>query len=253
LTIRVPSAALALTALLILGLIAIPVTAAEGAQTATISAKLSPLRLGAPTTVSFGFQIQAAGGGLPAALTGIDFRYPPQLGLGTSELGLAACDPAKLSYYGPRACPSNSIMGSGSALAKFQVSPEVSEESASLALVAGPSQNGYLKLLISATGAYPVATRIIMDTLLLPGQLRISVPLVPGVPEGPDVAVVAIHATLGGNLTYYERKHGKRIAYHPRGIQLPKRCPRGGFRFSATFTFLDGTQTQAATVVKCPL
>jgi len=225
---------------------------AQATQTATISARFSPERLGAPTTVSFGFSIAADGGGLPSALTAIDFRYPSQLGLGTSDLGLASCDPATLRARGPKACPPNSIMGAGNALAEFQVSPEISEETATIALVAGPSQNGYVNLLISATGTYPVAARLVMPTLLLPGHLHISVPLVPGIPEGPDVAVVQVHATLGGKLTYYERKHGKRITYHPRGIQLPKRCPRGGFRFSATFTFLDGTQAQAATVVKCP-
>jgi hypothetical protein len=78
------------------------------------------------------------------------------------------------------------------------------------------------------------------------------VPLVPTVPEGPDVAVTDVHVTLGGRLTYYERVHGRRVPYRPQGILLPKRCPRGGFRFSATFTFLDGTQAQAQTTVRCP-
>jgi len=221
-------------------------------QTATISAKFSPNRLGAHTTVSFGFEIRAVGGGLPSALTGIAFHYPSDLGLGTSDLGVASCEQTKLAELGPKGCPPNSIMGRGSALAQFQVSPEVSEETASLALVAGPEHDGYVNLLISATGVYPVAARIVMSALLLPGQLRFSVPLVPGIPEGPDVAVVRVNATLGGNLTYYERKHGRRVAYHPAGILLPKRCPHGGFRFNATFSFVDGTQAQASTVVRCP-
>jgi hypothetical protein len=143
-------------------------------------------------------------------------------------------------------------MGRGNALAKFQVSPEISEETAEIALVAGPSQNGYLKLLISASGSYPVAARIVMSTLLLPGELRIDVPLVAGLPEGPDVAVVRVKVTIGGNLTYYERTHGKRTAYRPQGILLPKRCPAGGFHFRASFSFLDGTHSEAQAVVKCP-
>jgi hypothetical protein len=225
---------------------------AWGTQLTSISARFSPERLGAPTALSLGFEVHTPDGSLPSALTGVAFHYPPNLGIGTSGLGLATCSPAKLGYYGPKVCPANSIMGSGSALAKFQVSPEVSEESASIALVAGPSQNGYVNLLISATGTFPVATRIVMSALLLPGRLQFSVPLVPGVPEGPDVAVVSVQATIGGNLTYYERKHGRRVAYHPQGIQLPRHCPRGGFHFAATFSFLDGTQTQAQTVVRCP-
>jgi hypothetical protein len=225
---------------------------AWGTQLTSISARFSPERLGAPTALSLGFEVHTPDGSLPSALTGLAFRYPPNLGIGTSGLGLATCSPAKLSYYGPKVCPANSIMGSGSALAKFQVSPEVSEETAGIALVAGPSQNGYVNLLISATGTFPVAARIVMSALLLPGRLQFSVPLVPGVPEGPDVAVVSVKATIGGNLTYYERKHGRRVAYRPQGIKLPRHCPRGGFHFDATFSFLDGTQAQAQTVVRCP-
>jgi hypothetical protein len=225
---------------------------ASATQLTSISAGFSPERLGSPTSLSLGFDVWTADGSLPSALTGISFHYPADLGIGMSGLGLASCAPSKLSLDGPKACPPNSIMGSGSALAEFQVSPEISEETAQIALVAGPSQNGYLKLLITASGSYPVAARIVMSTLLLPGQLQINVPLVPGIPEGPDVAVVRVHVTIGGNLTYYERSHGKRVAYHPQGILLPKRCPAGGFRFHADFSFLDGTQSQAQTVVKCP-
>lgn len=247
---RIPRARRAATALALCALLA-PV-GARGAQIATIGAGFAPARLGAYATVSLGFDIRTPDGSLPSALTGLEFHYPPNLGLGTSGLGLATCSPARLSYYGPRACPANSIMGHGSALARFQVSPEISEESASVALVAGPSRGGYIDMLISATGVYPVAARIVMSTLLLPGRLRFSVPLVPGIPEGPDVAVVRVRVNIGGDLTYYESVGGRRVAYHPRGILLPRRCPRGGFRFSATFSFLDGSQAQAQTAVRCP-
>jgi hypothetical protein len=79
------------------------------------------------------------------------------------------------------------------------------------------------------------------------------VPLVPSLPEAPDVAVVQLHATFGPkDLTYYEREHGKLVAYHPKGILLPNTCPHGGFAFSASFTFLDGSHTTAQTRVPCP-
>jgi hypothetical protein len=221
-------------------------------QIATLTAGFSPLRLGARTSVSLGFRIARAGGGLPSALTAVDFTYPRVLPLGTSELGQATCNPARLQVFGPKACPPNSIMGGGTALAKFQVSPIVSHEDASLALVAGPSKNGYVNMLIAASGEYPVETRILMSAILLPGHFHIAVPLVPGIPEGPDVAVVSVHATLGGRLTYFEQRHGHRVAFHPTGVLLPRRCPKGGFPFSATFSFLDGTQTRAHTTVRCP-
>ena len=143
-------------------------------------------------------------------------------------------------------------MGRGSALAKVALRSEVLAETAQIALVAGPSQDGSLRILISATGLSPVAGGFVMPTLLLAGRLHITVPLVPTLPGAPDLSVVRIQTTLGGNLTYYRRAHGKMVAYRPNGIGLPKRCPRGGFKFAATFAFLDRTTAGAHTAVACP-
>jgi hypothetical protein len=226
--------------------------AAAAHQIVKIDAGLSPERLGEHTAVTLGFQVRSSEGGLPSPLTHIDFHYPPQLGFGNSELGMASCSPENLQLNGPKSCPANSIMGRGNALAQFQVSPEITQEGAAIALVAGPSRGGYVNMLISASGASPIDARVVMSALLLPGHLQISVPLVPGVPEGPDVAVVRVKVTIGGDLTYYERRHGRRVAYRPPGVLLPRRCPRSGFRFSASFSFLDGSSAQAQTVLGCP-
>lgn len=225
---------------------------ASAQQAVAIKAGFSPYTLDAPTAVTLAFRIAAIGGGLPSPVTNVQFHYPRSLGLVRSELGLAHCEPSRLRLKGPKACPANSIMGRGEALAELQVGPEIPEEHAKVALVAGPSPDGYLHLLLSATGGYPVTARVVMPTLLLPGKLNIAVPLVHGLPEGPDVALASVRLTIGGRLTYYVRRHGRRVAYHPKGIFLPKRCPRGGFRFGATFHFLDGTAARAQTTVKCP-
>jgi hypothetical protein len=45
---------------------------------------------------------------------------------------------------------------------------------------------------------------------------------------------------------------GKQVRYHPRGLVLPAKCPKGGFPFPATITFLDGTVVSSTTVVSCP-
>jgi hypothetical protein len=224
---------------------------AVAVQTARLSAKFTPERLGAPTSMSVGFQILASTG-IPSPLTGVQLRYPANLGLATSGLGTAICQTAALELSGPVGCPRNAIMGSGEASARFRIGPEVFNESASLGIVAGPAQDGFLRLLVSATGLSPVATRIVMSSVLRPGEIALTVPLVPSLPEGEDVSVVAVHATLGGNLAYLERSHGRLVSYRPRGISLPRRCPPGGFRFSARFEFLDTTQASARTVVHCP-
>jgi hypothetical protein len=242
----------ALCALGALALLALSPGTTSAVQTARISAAFRPERLGAPTTATLGFQIVAPAGHIPSPLTAMDFRYPANLGIATSGLGVASCDPVRLEADGPSACPPNSIMGYGSASVEVPLGAEVVSETATIALVAGPSENGYVRLLVCATGLSPVAARIVMPTLLIAGHLHISVPLVPSLPEGPDVAVVRAQVKLGGHLTYYEHSHGRTVAYHPRGVVLPKRCPRGGFRFSAMFSFLDGTRTRAQTVVRCP-
>jgi hypothetical protein len=222
----------------------------RAAQTASMTAKLRPEKLGAPTTLSLGFQL--GGDGLPPPLTAVDFHYPANLGLLTSGLGLASCDPVELEEHGPSRCPANSLMGHGSALVKVPVGSEVLAETAQITLVAGPSKDGSVRILISATGLSPVAAGFVMPTLLLAGRLHITVPLVPSLPGAPDLSVVRIQTTLGGNLTYYRRAHGKMVAYHPKGIGLPTRCPRGGFKFAATFAFLDRTTAAAHTTVACP-
>lgn len=221
-------------------------------ELASMSAGIRPARLGSHSAVELSFWIDTSDGTLPSALTGIVLRYPRSFGLGTSELGLASCEPSRLLLAGPKACPRNSIMGGGNALTQFQVSPLISQEGASIALVAGPSHGGYVKILIGVTAAYPVSTRLVMSTLLLPGRLNVSVPLVPGIPEGPDVAVVAMKLVIGGHLTYATRSHGRRVFYHPQGILIPPSCPKEGFPFGATFSFLDGSTAEASTVVRCP-
>lgn len=227
-------------------------SSAQAAQSATISAGLKPERLGGPTTLSLGFQITSHTGKIPSPLTAMDFSYPANLGLATTGLGVAACATAQLDAHGASACPPDSIMGSGSGSVEIPESGEIIGESTTIALVAGPSQSGYLQLLIAATGISPVAARIVMPTLLEGGHLNVGVPLIPSLPEGPDIAIVRVHVTLGGDLTYYEQVRGRTVAYHPKGVTLPSHCPRGGFRFGASFAFLDGERASARTVVACP-
>jgi hypothetical protein len=228
-----------------------PPGTALGAVTATMSAAFRPERLGAATTISFSFQI-AANGQAPALLTGIDFRYPANLGIVTSGLGVASCPEAALEAHGPSVCPPDSRMGSGNALVEIPIGSDVVRETTQVALLAGPSDNGYVHILASVTGESPVAARVILSTQLQPGLLQIPVPPIPSLPEAPYVAVIRMHFTIGGQLVYYERIHGHSVAYHPVGIGLPRSCPRGGFPFAAGFSFLDGEQAQAQTAVACP-
>jgi hypothetical protein len=230
---------------------ALPGTALGRAST-TMSATFIPDRLGASATVSLGFQIKTANGQIPPPLTGVDFHFPVNVGLATTGLGVASCPPAELLAHGASVCPPDSRMGSGTARVEVPVGASVETETATLDLVAGPSPDGYVRLLVAATGLSPVIARVVIPSVLEPGEFKLAVPLVESLPEAADVVVVGAHLTIGGNLTYYEPVDGRNVAYRPAGIGIPRTCPRGGFPFSANFSFQNGRHATARTTVACP-
>jgi hypothetical protein len=233
--------------------------AAHAKQYVKLTASFTPDRLNTPTTISFGFQISAAGQ-VPSALTSIALRYPVDLGLATSDLGLATCHTAQLELYGPAGCPANSRMGHGSAIAEIAFNPFTIQEKAAITLLAGPPEKEHLDIIVYVEARSPISAEIIFSAQLLPepppfgGRLQFEIPLVPTIPEAPDVAIVHLQTTLGSlGLTYYERVHGRLVPYHPAGILLPKTCPLHGFPFAANLTFQDGTHARARTSVPCPM
>jgi hypothetical protein len=236
-----------------------PPAAAEATQSVKLGATLTPEHLGQGTTIGFSFQIETPAGEIPAPLTGINLRYPENLGVATSGLGLATCSAARVEAFGPNHCPADSVMGTGSAIAEFPVGLEIVHESAPVSIFRAPDKNGQIALLLYVTAANPVGVQIALPSMLLPaaapfgGSVQIGVPLVPSFPDSPDVAVVQLTATLGPlGIIYYERVHGRTIAYHPRGVLLPDSCPRGGFPFAAELGFVDGSTASARTSVPCP-
>jgi hypothetical protein len=226
-------------------------TAFPGPPTA-LGASFSPKLLGGPTTITFAVNIDPPADTPPPPLTQIDFSYPNNLGFATSGLGLAECNPVQLQEAGPQACPPNSKMGSGSATVDVPFGTDLVSEHVSLSLFAGPSPDGFVHLLVLASGKEPVEARILITAILLPGHLQITVPPIAGLPGAPNVSISQIHATLGGPLTYYEHTHGVTVAYHPRGIGLPDSCPHGGWRIGTTLSFQDGQHSQARTAITCP-
>jgi hypothetical protein len=232
---------------------------AHAAPSAKLHVSFVPEQLGRGTTLEFGAQIAVPNGRVPPPLTELDVRYPGSLGVAVGELGLATCSKRKLEALGAEGCPADSRMGEGSATAEIPIGPDILQETAKVAILRAPEQEGHLALLLYATGETPVFAQIAFPGLLLPSpppygaRIHIDVPLVPSLPEGPDVAVIRLHATLGPRgITYYEHIRGKLVSYKPRGILLPKKCPHGGFAFSATFAFLDGSHTNAIANVPCP-
>jgi hypothetical protein len=232
---------------------------AGAAQTATMQASFSPDKLGAPTTIGFGFHISSTTSQAVAPLTSIGLGLPPGIDYLSTTLGLATCRPAALIAKGLSGCSPNSRLGEGTATVELPFGGQSGQETSDLQVLMGPAHNNNLVVLFYASGIKPISTQLVFQgelltgTEVLGGSLKSAIPLVPSVPGGSFVPIVNLQAELGpGHLTYYRRVHGKRVAFHPEGVSVPSRCPRGGFPFSATFTFFDGSSTTASTTVPCP-
>jgi hypothetical protein len=233
--------------------------APAAAETASLHASFSPDRLGASTTIGFSFHLTADGGGLPAPLSTISLTLPPGIDYLSTTLGLSICKPAVLALRGPGGCPPNSRLGSGSALVEVPFGSGAGKEIPEIQAVMGPPAHDNIVVLFYANGLSPILAQIVMQAELvagsdtLPGRLETQVPLIASVPGGPPVSILSVTAKIGpAGLTYYERRHGHRVAFHPRGVAVPQRCPRGGFRFSARFTFTDATTAATSYSVPCP-
>ncbi len=231
----------------------------HASTTARLSAAFVPERLAQRSTLDFGFSFSAPPGQVPPPLTQIELRYPSNLGIALSGLGLATCSPQVLEAAGPSGCPPDSVMGRGEAFTGIVLGTTPITEIAPITVLRTPNENGHLAVLFSAEGTTPVDTRIVFPGLLLPasapfgGLVSIGVPLVPTLPGAPYISVIRLQATIGPkNVTYYERAGGRTLAYQPKGILLPPHCPSHGFPFAAQFSFLDGSVASAHTAVTCP-
>lgn len=237
---------------------AIPATAGA-TETATLQTSFSPDRLGASTTIGFGFQIANPGGGLPAPLTSLSLNLPAGIDYVSTTLGLAICQPANLLARGIAGCSPNSRLGFGSAFVEVPFGQGSGREIPNIQALMGPPHNGNLVVLFYANGQEPVYAQIVFQGELvsgsetLGGSLDAAIPLIPSVPNGPPVSIVSVQSTIGpSHLTYYTHSHGKTVAFHPQGVSVPLHCPKGGFPFSANFGFSDGTTAVAKSVVACP-
>jgi len=250
--------ALGLTLLCGLG----PTAAADGAvsERATLHASFTPDRLGASTTISFGFHLSTPEGAAPPPLSSLDLRMPAGMNYTTTTLGLAICHPAWLLARGLAGCPANSRLGYGDAYVEVPFGVGSGHEIPEIQALAGPpSKTGNLVMLFYANGKEPVSAQLVFSGEVLPAsglfgtQLAVNVPPITSVPGGPDVSILSVQSTIGpSHLTYYKRVHGRRVAFHPEGVAVPERCPHGGFPFSAQFTFQDASHATASTTVPCP-
>jgi len=248
----------ALGAILLTCASALP-AAADAAETVVLHTSFSPDRLGASTTIGFGFDIANTDGGPPSPLQGVSLRLPAGINYLSTTLGLAICQPAALLAHGLAGCSPNSRLGFGSAYVEVPFGQTSAYEIPDIQALMGPPHDGNIVVLFYANGREPVYAQIVFAGELiagsetLSGSLDAAVPLIPSIAGGSPVSIVSVRTTIGpAGLTYYEHVHGRTVSFHPTGVSLPLRCPRGGFSFAASFAFQDGTSAQATSTVPCP-
>jgi hypothetical protein len=232
---------------------------ANVSQTVRLHATIAPERLGHGAAIGVSFQVVAPAATIPSPITEFNLDYPEDLGIAVSGLGVETCTLAVLETLGPAGCPRDSLMGYGSAQTEFAAGPKAIREPALITIVRAPTEDGRLSLFIHASGENPVIAELNFPALFLPtaspldAHLQTHIPLIPSLPGAPYVAVVDLSATLGPHgLLYTEQVGDTTVTYRPGGILLPPTCPRGGFRFAATFGFEDGGHAAAKAVVPCP-
>jgi hypothetical protein len=225
----------------------------------TLHAGFNPERLGLSTTVDLRILIAPGAEPIPPPLTEAEVRYPAGLDPELSGLGIDECTAQALEAAGIGACPPDSIMGDGQAIAEFLIGHHIVREVASLTAVRTTETEGHLTMLMYLYDETAVSTQLILNSRVLPadgpfaGDLDIQVPLLQSISGAPDVSVAEIQLGLGPeSLNYSEVLGGKMTHYIPEGITLPKHCPRGGFPFAVTLGFEGGSQATATRKVPCP-
>jgi hypothetical protein len=231
---------------------------AHASESMGFSATLKPQREHRGVTVELAVKVNGPPGALSAPLSELTIDYPAGLGIELSELGIETCAAERVEAAGPRACPPNSIMGYGSAVAQTQIGGRILHEHAHITLFRAPGHDGRIALLADVEGAEPLIARVLFTGALLPaeppfgGAIRFTIPLPANVSLGGGLSLVNFRLLIGPpNLVYYERIHGRVVAYRPQGVVAPSACPRDGLPFSASARFVDAAQARTHTRVPC--
>lgn len=229
-------------------------------SSSVFTAGFSPNRLGAYSTMELWFHLYRPDGAVPPPLVGVEFLLPPGVSLTTSSLGLDTCDETTVANVGAGGCLPDAVMGYGSAQMIAPTEAEGIVEPASVTILQAPPVDRHTTMLFDVSGVSPVIAQVAVVGQMLDapapfeGNLSTSFPITPGLPGEKDVSVVSMRAGIGSKgVTYYRYLHGVRVPYTPHGIVVPSHCPTGGFRFGATFHFMDGTSESASATSPCPI
>jgi hypothetical protein len=228
---------------------ALALAASAGAHPA---ASISPvLRFGPHNSGALNFTIdfsdEESETGVPSPVKRTLLRFPA--GLNVEIPLLRSCDAGRLRAHGPSACPPQSHIGSGHALAEVHAGSQTIAEHVTLWVFLGPLHNLSPTFLILGRGYTPFNERVVItgssvsDSLPFGEDLVMTLPPISTLPLEPHASIVSMSLLVGST-----SPHAPRAAT----VVVPRYCPAGGFPFAAAFTYADGSTGQASATAHCP-
>jgi hypothetical protein len=221
--------------------------AAESGTVAAIRPSFSPDRLGAKAAFSFSVHFTGGESGVPSPVRRAVLQLPPGLSMNIPHI--RSCTRARLQAHGASGCPSQSLIGTGHALADVHAGEGVESEEATVWAFLGPLQGVNPTIEILGQGYTPLDERVVITATVIPDhppygeEVVMSIPAIPSIPYEPNASTVSLSMTVGG--ARFKR-------HSPNTVLLPTTCPAGGFPFATEFTYEDGSTSTTTATVPCP-
>src|ERR1700722_20075934 len=183
-------------ALTALALWAAPASAPQSSTTATIAPTLSPDRLGAEGALQLAIDYSSSESAAPLPVRRWGLPFPA--GLGVEIPHLRSRSPPRLRARGPKACPVQSLLGHGHAIAEAQAGSQIVSEGIDLTLFVGPFHNLQPTFEILGQGYTPFDETVVLTGTVRPDNppygedLVLSIPPIPTLPLEPDASIVSM-------------------------------------------------------------
>jgi hypothetical protein len=221
------------------------VTPAFAETSASIQPSFRPYRLGTSAAATISLRFSGGVDHVPAPLSGMVLRLPA--GLSIDLTGVATCQPSRLRRSGAAGCPSASRIGRGHALLEVHAGSQTLPEDSTISVFRGPDRGNRPTFEIFGHGETPldestISTAVLQrDAAPYGSKLSVSVPPIPTIVYEPNASFSSLSLTIGASA-------GRSRSL----VSIPRRCPRGGFPFAASFTFADRSSASASVRLSCP-
>jgi hypothetical protein len=225
-------------------------------QAMTLRASFAPDKLGASTNFSLEAKLLAGTG--PASPVTKFTLYAPA-GMGIDTRGAGTCGPRTLEQKGPTGCPVNSRAGFGGGIGVLELPSETIHTPYTLDFFFGPSAGGHRRVLVYASAVAPASVEFVLVAREVPAPkpyglgFSVEVPPISIFPGAADASIESAFVTVGGpDVAYYESVHGHKKLVHLKGLEVPKKCPHGGFPTEGKIEYADGSTFTVNQAIPCP-